>query len=295
MGTLTRIALATVAAIAAAVSAVLLLGRAAPVHGLQPAAALTVRTSFDPPAAQFGDRLVARVVVLADRRALDTSRLRVTEDVAPLAQLGSARVTRTTRGRLLVVSYDLPAVCVTEDCLAATGPKRLQLPPARAEAPRRGGGVARVETAWPVLELRGRVTAADLAPSSPPLRQDTSAPAVSYRIAPATFSLLLDVVSAVLAAAGVALAAWQAALLARRRRTSDARSEIERALALVREAASRPPEDRRRAVGLLARLLRRRNELLAGDAGDLAWSEPKPTPEELAALAERVAREVGSA
>ena len=293
MGTLTRIALVAIAATAAAVAAVLLLGRAAPVHGLQPAAALTVRASFDPPAAQFGDRVVAQVIVLADRGALDTSRLRVTDDVAPLAQLGPARVTRTTRGRLLVVSYELPAACLTESCLAATGPKRLQLPRARAEAPRRSGGVARAETAWPVLELRGRVTAADVARSPLPLRQDTSAPAVSYRIAPATFSLLLDLVSAVLAAAGVALAAWQAALLARRRRTSDARSELERALALVREAESRPPDDRRRAVGLLARLLRRSNERLAGDAGDLAWSEPKPTPEELAAFAERVSREVG--
>jgi hypothetical protein len=289
VGTLTRLALIAAVAVAAAVTAVLLLGRAVPLHGVRPATALVVRASFDPPAAQFGDRVVARVVVLADRGVLDTSKLQVTEDVAPLTTLGPAEVSRTTRGRLLVVSYELPTVCVTEQCLA----KRLRLPAARAEAPRRGGGVVRVETAWPVLEMGGRVTAADLAQSRPPFRSDTSAPSVTYRIAPATLSFLLDLAAALLAAAGVALAAWQAAGLLRRRRASDTRDELERALALVREAEARPPEDRRRAVGLLARLLRPRNERLAGDAGDLAWSEPKPAPDELAALAERVVREVG--
>ena len=289
MGTLTRLALVAAAAIGAAVAAVLLLGRAAPVHGVRPAAALTVRTSFDPPAAQFGDRVVARVVLLADRRVLDTGGLRVTEDVAPLTQLGPARVTRTARGRLLVVSYELPTACVTDPCLA----KRLRLPAAHAQAPRRGGGVVRATTAWPVLELGSRVSAAELARARPRLRGETSAPEVSYRIAPGTLALLLDVAAAVLAAAGVALAAWQAASVVRRRPASDTRDELEHALALVREAEARPTEDRRRAVGLLSRLLRQRDERLAGDAGDLAWSRPKPAPEELAALAERVTREVG--
>jgi hypothetical protein len=288
VGTLTRLALIALAAAAAAVTAVLLLGRAVPVHGVRPTTALVVRTSFDPPAAQFGDRVVARVVVLADRGALDTSKLRVTEDVAPLSALGPARVSRTARGRLLVVSSELATFCVAEQCLA----KRLRFPAARAEAPRRSGGVAQAKAAWPVLEIRGRVTAADLALSRPPLRGDTTAPAVSYRVAPATLSFLLDLAAAVLAAAAVALAAWQAAALLRRRRTSDMRDELERALALVREAETRSPEDRRRAVGLLARLLGQRNDRLAPDAGDLAWSEPKPAPDELAALAERVTREV---
>lgn len=289
MGALTRLAFVAVAAAAAAVAAVVLLGRATPLHGVRPSAALTVRTSFDPPAVQFGDRIVARVVVLADRGVLDTSRLHVAEDVAPLTQLGPAHVSRTARGRLLVLSYELPAVCISDECLA----KQLRLPAARAEAPRRSGGVARVATPWPALELGGRVSPADLARARPPLRGDTSAPPVSYRIAPGTLSVLLDVVAAVLAAAGVALAAWQAAAVMRRRRATDPRNELERALAFVREAEARPPEDRRRAVGLLSRLLRQRDERLAGDAGDLAWSKSKPAPEELAALAERVTREVG--
>ena len=48
-------------------------------------------------------------------------------------------------------------------------------------------------------------------------------------------------------------------------------------------------------VGLLARVLRRRDVRLAADAEDLAWSRPKPTPEGLDELADRVDREGGHA
>lgn len=294
MVTLTRIGIAAIVGVAAAVAAVLLLGRATPLHGERPARALTVHASFDAPAAQFGDRVVARVVVLADRSTLDTSRLQVTEDIAPLTPLGPARVTRTTRGRLLVVAYELPAVCLSDSCIAGTGSKRLRLPAARAEAPRTSGGVARAATAWPMLTIGSRVTAADLKPARPPFRADTSAPAVTYRIAPGTLTLLLDVLAAALGAAGIAFAAWQAVVLGRRR-TPDTRSLLEQALALVRDAESGAPADRRRAVGFLARVLHRRHEALACVAGDLAWSEPTPTPDELAALADRVGNEVGGA
>jgi hypothetical protein len=289
MGSVTRVAAAAVGLAVLLIGLVLALGRTTPVRGVQPRDALTVRASFAPPVVQFGDRVVARVVVLADRALLDTSRLRVTQDIAPLSGLSAARVTRTTRGRLLVVTYEVPATCIVDACLAAS----LRLRQAQAEAPRRAGGTARAHAAWPVLEVGSRVSAADLKAARPPLRADTSAPAVSYRIAPATLSHLLDAVAVLLVVAGVGLAAWQAAVLARRRRTTDRRSDVAFALELVRAAASRPPEDRRRAVGLLARVLRRRDDQLAKTADDLAWSRPKPTPEGLAALADRIDGEAG--
>ncbi len=94
-----------------------------------------------------------------------------------------------------------------------------------------------------------------------------------------------------LVVAGVALATWQIVSRARRRRSVDSRTELERALALVREAQTRTPRDRRLAVGLLARLLRPRDASLAGDAGDLAWSEPPPATDAVAELADKVERE----
>jgi hypothetical protein len=284
MGTLKRLSLAAAAVVAVS---------AAPVHAATAAQALTVRTSFAPPAVRFGDRVVARVVVTADRDALDTNKLLVTQDVAPLTSLGPAKVTRTTRGGVLIVSYELPAVCLSGGCLAGTGPKLLRLPPARAEAPRTSGGVARAASAWPVLTVGSRVTAADLKPSRPPFRADTVPPAVTYRIAPHTLLLLLYALAAVLGAGGVAFAAWQVAVLGRIPKR-DTRTVLERALALVREAESQPVADRRRAVGFLARVLHRRDEKLARVADDLAWSEPKPAPDELAALADRVGDEVGT-
>jgi hypothetical protein len=288
VGEVTRVVLAAAAIAAAAVAGVLLLGRAPDVPGVAPTAPLTVRTSFDPPIALFGDRVVANVLVLADTHALETSKLRWSVDVAPLSRLGAAQVSRTTQGRLLTVSVAVPTVCLDDQCLGDKGPMLLRLPVARAEAPRSGGGIEQAKAAWPVLELRGRVDASDLAKSPLPFRSETSAPAVTYRIAPGTLALLLDILAALLVAGGVALAARQVISQARQRRSVDGRTDLERALALVREAQSRPPRDRRLAVGLLARILRPRDAALAGDAGDLAWSEPQPGADAVAELADRV-------
>jgi hypothetical protein len=286
---MSRIAAVALAVGVAVTALVLALARTAPVHGVEPRATLTVSTSFAPSVVQFGDRVVARVVVLADRRALDTSRLHVTQDIAPLSRLPGGHVTRTTRGGLVVVTYEVPATCIVDACLAPS----LRLPPARADAPRRAGGIAHAQARWPNLAVGSRVSTTDLKAARPVLRADTSAPAVSYRIDPGTLSYLLDAAAVLLALMGVGLAARQATALARLRRTADHRSDVAVALELVREAASRPPEDRRRALGLLARVLRRNDEQLATTADDLAWSRPQPTPEGLAALADRVDGEGG--
>jgi len=254
---------------------------------------LTVSAAFDPATVLFGDRIVARVVVHADRDALDTNRLRIAADISPLTPLGRAHVSNSVHGPRLVVTYEVAAVCIVEQCLATHGARLLRLPSARVGAPRRGGGLAQARAVWPVLRIGGRVKMADLARSRPPFRSDLSTPAATYRIAPKTLALLLDIAAALLALAGAGVASLRALTLLRRRRRLDTRSELERALAAVRAAESAPLEERRRAVGLLARLLAKRNLRLAGDAADLAWSEPKPTPVELAGLADRVTREVG--
>jgi hypothetical protein len=251
-------------------------------------AVLSVRTSFEPATARFGDRILARVDVVADGRAVDAGALRVTEDVAPLAQLGAARVSRSSHGGVVTVTYELPVACLGEACLSARGPALLHLPRARVEAPRRGGGVLRRTASWPTLAVRGRVTAADLQPSKPRFRRDTSPPAVTYRFAPRTLARALDAVALLLALAAAALAAFHVRGVVRRRRALDTRTELERALDFVRDALSRPPPDRRRALGLLARVLRRRDEPLSAAAADLAWSEPEPAPERMAELADRV-------
>jgi hypothetical protein len=289
VGALTRVAAVAVAAAAVAVAVVLLVGRSVPAHGARPADALAVRTSFEPPAAQFGDRVVARVVVAADASAVDVSRIRITASVAPLTQLAAPTIVRTTQGRLAVVTYEVPAVCIDEGCIAAKGPRPLRLAAVRVDAPR-AGGTAELAVRWPLLELRSRVDGAGLVSGRPQFRADSTYPPATYRIAPHTLAPLLDAIAAVLAVAGIAWGAWQASLLVRRRRAVDTRNELDRALALVREAEARPTPDRRRAVGLLARVLRTHDVPLAHDAGELAWSRPAPAPDELDALADRVVR-----
>jgi hypothetical protein len=293
VGAVSRIWAATAVLAAGASAAAFLAGGGGPARSLAPTATLSVHASFDPSLVQFGDRFVGRVVVLLDRHAVDASRLRVQDDLAPLSQLGPPRVSRTARGRPLVVTVDVPAACLAEQCLANKGPRLLRLPAVRVEAPRRGGGLAAAGTRWPVLEVRSRVSAADQARVRPPFRSDVAPPAIDYRISPSPLALLLEIAAAVLAAAGFALAGWQAAALHRSHgQRADRRSEIERALALAREAERRPTADRRRALGLLARLLGTRDAQLAGAAQELAWSEPAPTPDALAALVIQVEREV---
>src|SRR5262249_37042517 len=99
---------------------------------------------------------------------------------------------------------------------------------------------------------------------------------------------------AALAAAGaVALIALELVSLARRRRPAASGDELDRALRLAREAETRPTPDRRRALALLARLVRPRDGSLGGAASDLAWSRPAPDPTAVDSLVTDVEQGLG--
>jgi hypothetical protein len=294
VGTLTRIGLAALV-VAAAVSAVLLLGRSESPPALAATAPLVVHAGFDPPTVTFGDRVVARVVVLLDGTAVRPSTLKLTADIAPLTQLAAPRTTRTTRGSLSIVTYEVPAACMTDGCVAPAGDLPLRLPRVIAAAATHSGGVARATAAWPVLHVHGRVNAADLAGTGPRFRGDATPAAPTYRIAPSTLAALLDALAVLLVLGGVAVAAYEARRLALRRRVRPADGgELERALRLAREAESRPPPDRRRALGLLARLLGSRDRRLANAASDLAWAKPQPEREAMSGLVAEIEHEAPS-
>ena len=93
----------------------------------------------------------------------------------------------------------------------------------------------------------------------------------------------------------IAVAAHEARRFAQRRRGRAAEGgELERALRLAREAESRPPPDRRRALGLLARLLGTRDGRLAGAASELAWAKPQPEREAMSGLVAEIEHEAPS-
>ena len=251
---------------------------------------LDVATSM-PATVLFGDRLLLHVVVLVDPDAVDANSVRVSAPVAPLTQLEAAEITRFKRGPLAGLAYALTAACFDQGCVSDSGERQLRLPPVRVEARLRDATAASVTKRWPVLVVQGRVARADVERAEPPFRVELDPPPASYRIRPALLAALLEAAAAMLAAAAVALALFRATRAIRARRQVTA-SELDRALALARSAGARAPADRRRALGLLARVLRPRGGRLAGDASDLAWSAPEPTPVSVSNLVDRVAHEV---
>ena len=135
--------------------------------------------------------------------------LQLTDGLAPLTQLGPARTSRSTQGNLELVTVVLPASCLTDPCVSRSGVARLALPPVHASAVERNGRAVEAAIAWPVLSVRGRVSAADLATRTPPFVADTTPPAPSYRIAPATLRALLYLLVAVSVAGAIAVGGWR--------------------------------------------------------------------------------------
>jgi hypothetical protein len=138
--------------------------------------------------------------------------------------------------------------------------------------------------------VRGRVSGTDLTRAQPPFHASVVPPAPTYRIAPNTLAWLLDGAAVVLGLAALALLVVQARRWSRRRSRGARPDQLERALRLAREAEARPVPDRRRAAGLLARLLDERHAPLADSASELAWAKPKPEPEALESLVGDVER-----
>jgi hypothetical protein len=294
MGALKRTAAATSSRIVAvcllaglgAIAGILALSHSVSAPVVAPTAPVEVAANFDPAFVQFGDRMTARVVVALDTRRVRTQTLRITDDLAPLTQLGSPHTSRSTRGSLELVTVSVPVACLTAPCVASSGQARVNLPLVRASVLTRGGRPAQATVRWPALLVRGRVIASDLKSSSPPFKVDSAPPAPTYRIAPATLAALLDVLAALFALSAIGLAARQVHLRLRRQRPQPA--ALEHALRLTRQAEHRPAADRRRALAMLSRALG--GDRRSGVARRLAWSEPTPEPDELEELVSEIER-----
>ena len=274
-----------VAAVAAAVVAGALAAGAS-------AATLTARASFDKPTVQFGEATNAHVVVLLDPSRIRPDSVRIVSDPGPLTVLKPERTTRSVEGDTTVIAVDRTVGCLSSACVAKGGDATPRLPRVTVTATTRAGRIVRTHITWPVLHVRGRVSAADLARSRPPFRGDTSLPPPSYRISPATLSGLLVGAAVVLGLAALALALWQGLILYRHMNAAPPEDALARALRLAREAEQRPEPDRRRALGLLARLLKTRDGRLASSASDLAWAKPAPARDAVEAIVGDVEREV---
>jgi hypothetical protein len=262
--------------------------------GAAAAAPVVVRATFDVSTVEFGAAINAHVVVLLDGNRVRPDSLRIVDDVAPLAPLSSARTTRIVHGDTVTVAVARTYSCYSSACVAANGDATPSLPKVSATVVTRDGKTLRAAATWPTLHVRGRVSKADLARSRPPFQEDTTPGPPSYRLAPSTLAWLLDGLALAVGLAAAALAAHTGLRLLRRRRAVPAADELARALRLAREAEARPAPDRRRALGLLARLLGGRDRRLSGAASELAWARPEPEGATLATFVADVERELPS-
>jgi hypothetical protein len=276
-------------ALALGLSAVALMAVAAPAKAADPP--LVVRTSLAP-TIRFGDTTSMRVTVLADPHAVDLGTIRITAPVVPFAQLSPASVSRTHQGPADVMTYELTVACLDQRCVAPKGARTLRLPLARATASGRDGQTVTATSDWPAVTVGGRVPTGVTA-SAGAFRTDLDPPPATYRISPGPLTALIVLAAVFLAAVVAGLAAVRTARLVRRRRETHL-TDLERALALARQAESRSPSDRRRAVGLLARVLGGREPRLADQASTLAWSRPDPSSPSVAAIVDDIDHAVGA-
>ena len=169
-----------------------------------PAAPLTVRATITPPIAGFGDRLVARVAVLVDSRAVDARHVHVSENLAPLTPLGPLRAHRSANA----VVIEIPVSCLAFECATDGGARSVVLSHVTVEAPGRRGGTVRAEGTWPVLEVRGRVLSSEVdVRRAPRFRANLSLPTVRYAIAPRAFIEPISA-SSLPAACAIPASAW---------------------------------------------------------------------------------------
>ena len=121
-------------------------------------------------------------------------------------------------------------------------------------------------------------------------QQQLAAAAPTYRVRPGALAAVLVAIAALLVAGAAALVAVE---LRRRRRAialADPRLPLERALALLRESAGRPPADRRKALSLVS------HEVPAAEreATELAWSRRPPEADRVGELADELEQELAA-
>jgi hypothetical protein len=255
---------------------------------------LAVRASLVPVTVRFGDPLTARVDVSVDGRRVDPASVRIGTEFTPYRLLRAIERDLGHDGDVATVTFRVRLQCLEVRCIGGKTVWKQRLPSLRVFARSRGGERLEAAGRWPVITVRSRTRGADA--NSASLREELEPPPVSYRVSPTGLALVLGGGATALLLLAVALLAREVRRARRARLAPKAGrplSAIEYALARVREAVSRTPPDRRKALGLLARSLRSGgDEELASDAVALAWSPPQPSAPSTEKLVERIEHEL---
>jgi hypothetical protein len=238
----------------------------------------------EPASVGVGDAFTYVVEVRVDTETLDARTVRVIADTGSFATIGPSRSSRSS-GRIRLVQT---LACLDRACAPLDGAREIRLPAPRATASRASATAAPVS-----VRVAPRVPASAVDAPRAEYRRETALPAPTSFAAAGWAGGLAALVALALVLTAVALI-----LLELRPRPSGpeaTQNRLARALRLLRESAGRSEPDRRRAAGLLARVLVDRGaDPLADEATRVAWSEHRPGPPDAETLAAHVEGTFGS-
>ena len=259
---------------------------------------LSVATSISPTPAFFGDPLAARIEVLVDSARVDPASVRLETDFVPYSATGVPLRSSSRSASVVAFGYRFAISCLSAECVPGPGIRQVVLPLVVVRARLRDGRETVVRASWPRIALAPRVDEAALRTTPLGWRNQLAVPPVSYRVSPGKLLALLLVCAAALGLGALAIVGAEYSRWSRLRYTrASAPSRLGLALALARESMRRNPDDRRKALALLARVLAGKDsdaDRLASAAEQLAWSRGRPDPDRVGALADEVEREVST-
>jgi hypothetical protein len=265
-----------------------------------------ISARITPQSSLFGDVLDADVRVAVDPREVDPASVQLDPDFRPYKIRSESKQLVRGVGRASIVDFRYAIECITAPCVRLTSagarasarPKAAHFAPGRLVARVRDGTLLSHEVDWPPFVVHSRLSAEDIAFSTPSVESSFSPPKVSWNASP-------NLLGGVALSAAVLLTLGAGWLLAttllpdarrlRTRRIPAHLTPVERALRLAEHAAGAGElAEERKALQRLAVELRRVGDReLAGRAGRLAWSEEEPSRETVEALADAV-RENGA-
>jgi hypothetical protein len=247
--------------------------------------------TLSPQTVLFGDRVEARVDVLADA-SLDPASVHVQADFRPY-KVVSTTVRRSRQGSLSLVSTRIELSCLAQSCLPSRKTVRqFRFPPATISF-RRDGRLLQVQSPWP----NGVYVSSRLGPPSVPAQLVDRPPSLGegFRFSPQAAQVVLICVTAMLALAGGLLLArglWPRFFYSRRRWRR--LSPLERALLQVQAAAEIDDEEtfRRTLEQLATRLEEARLPDLEREVRASAWGAATPRADSLELLVRRIRRDL---
>jgi hypothetical protein len=256
---------------------------------------IAVRADVFPHEHLFGDQLTAQVDVLLDRAFVKPESVQVAENFAPFRIRGEPQRERRDLGDTTHLRFTYKLECLrAEQCLPDEEGRTFELPQMRVSYVVTEIG-DRTTTRVPVAPLSGgsRLLSANL--NQPAFRSDPrQVPEPTYRFSPTPVAVAALALAGLLVLAALVLIVpllpigfVQRRLAARRARR---RTDLERALAHLRETAPDSVEVRPALERVATELRRSEKDDLAGETRRLAWSEPQPAEEQIGPLSDDVDR-----